>query len=276
MWRCVIIFFHVHTTLSPGRPATTSGPPSKAQNEAARLASKTRAPKSEFEKPKQVKDPKGASGFKDFDDFYASATQAQVNLEKFLSAAAKEQKVDMRAPPSSGGNSVGIKSKARATEKINKDLGGDWTRLTDICRATLVTTDDDHRCDMERLVKVYEAIKPKVVFTKNKFGWPMPSGYMDFNLLVNIETTAQRKMVCEVQLHLYPIQALKEGALTHRAYEAEQRANRSAPQKPAEKIRKHVSKELGRCIGYNEYSKVWNECFGVSVPGGKECLEGNH
>lgn len=137
------------------------------------------------------------------DELYLAAPKAQQELECLASKiAAKTQ-----------GNvlSAGMKGKARAEEKVLKELGGDASLLTDIVRITIETD------SIDGLNQAYDLLAQSTQTAEvlNRFHTPRPSGYRDLKVLV---TLPQSQMIAEVQLHLKAIAEIKNGQ-EHKIYE---------------------------------------------------------
>ncbi|GMM87266.1 RelA/SpoT domain-containing protein [Vibrio fortis] len=150
--------------------------------------------------------------YTDFDVLYSKSHQAQAELETICKSTA--------LLTNSEALFAGVKSQARAEEKITLELNGDVTRITDLARATIIAN------DVESLVEVYEAVSREadVVKVKNKFKSPADSGYRDLNLLVRLPKT---NIIAEVQLHLKAIADVKSGP-EHELYEIIQGIERNA------------------------------------------------
>ncbi|MDK9739056.1 RelA/SpoT domain-containing protein [Vibrio sp. D404a] len=148
----------------------------------------------------------------DFDVLYSKSHQAQAELETICKSTA--------LLTNSEALFAGVKSQARAEEKIALELNGDVTKITDLARATIIAN------DVESLVEVYEAVSREadVVKVKNKFKSPADSGYRDLNLLVRLPKT---NIIAEVQLHLKAIADVKSGP-EHELYEIIQGIERNA------------------------------------------------
>lgn len=96
------------------------------------------------------------------------------------------------------------KGEERATEKVNRDYSGDWSRLFDMLRASVaVDSLEDLYAAIEALEKAgaQYARKPK-----DRFKAPLPSGYRDFLANYNLPGG----VVAEVQFHLKPILIARE------------------------------------------------------------------
>eukprot|EP00957_Ditylum_brightwellii_P177201 13498971-Ditylum_brightwellii.AAC.1 len=90
-------------------------------------------------------------------------------------------------------------------EKVKNEYNGDFSRLVDIVRASIVVTDED------QLISVADALKEReVVRLKNRFKEPLFNGYCD--ALYNIEIDG---IVCEVQLHINAIVVHKDESHTY-------------------------------------------------------------
>ncbi|MCG9632350.1 MULTISPECIES: RelA/SpoT domain-containing protein [Vibrio] len=157
-------------------------------------------------------DSKPTQPYTDFDVLYSKSHQAQAELETICKSTA--------LLTNSEALFAGVKSQARAEEKIALELNGDVTRITDLARATIIAN------DVESLVEVYEAVSREadVVKVKNKFKSPADSGYRDLNLLVRLPKT---NIIAEVQLHLKAIADVKSGP-EHELYEIIQGIERNA------------------------------------------------
>ncbi|WP_261881651.1 RelA/SpoT domain-containing protein [Vibrio pelagius] len=157
-------------------------------------------------------DSKPTQPYTDFDVLYSKSHQAQAELETICKSTA--------LLTNSEALFTGVKSQARAQEKIALELDGDVTRITDLARATIIAN------DVESLVEVYEAVSREadVVKVKNKFKSPADSGYRDLNLLVRLPKT---NIIAEVQLHLKAIADVKSGP-EHELYEIIQGIERNA------------------------------------------------
>ncbi|STO57643.1 hypothetical protein [Grimontia hollisae] len=153
-----------------------------------------------------------AQPFSDLDALYQAAPDAQQELETLAAKIAQ----------SVNGNvlSAGLKGKARAAEKVTKELGGDASLLTDIVRITVETD------SIGSLNKAYEhlAANTQTVEVINRFHFPQPSGYRDLKVLV---TLPESKLIAEVQFHLRAISEIKNGP-EHYIYEQIQGIERHA------------------------------------------------
>jgi tetratricopeptide (TPR) repeat protein len=113
-----------------------------------------------------------------------------------------------------------LKGEARCAEKVRDDYGGVMERLCDLVRCSITVGNE------EDLVATLVAIKGEysVVRLKNRFANPMFTGIMDCLLNVEVEVELpyglkikRIKHICEIQLHLAPILALKKEC--HKWYE---------------------------------------------------------
>lgn len=105
-----------------------------------------------------------------------------------------------------------LKGRARAREKAADDYKGDAARLVDVVRGTLVA-----RTEPE-LIAASEAVAAEaaVVRFKNRFLDPPFNGYRDALYTVAVAVDGDEIHLCEIQVHLAPLLALK--AATHPLY----------------------------------------------------------
>lgn len=145
--------------------------------------------------------------YKNFNLLYQNAQSGQSELESITELIALATNTHTF--------SSGLKSPARALNKINNKLGGNSEQITDLARTSIVSP------DVASLVKTFELLEQqtKVLRVKNSFKTPGPSGYRDLNLLVRLPNS---QIVAEVQLHLEAFSAIKNGA-EHANYEQIQR-----------------------------------------------------
>jgi len=115
------------------------------------------------------------------EELYALVVQAQGELDRALQGV-------------EGAVQVPIKSLERAEEKVERDYGGDWSRLLDVVRASVV------RDTEQELRDAAEEIDGRLVLVrqKDRFAQPLQGGYRD--MLRNYRTPCG--MVVEVQFHL--------------------------------------------------------------------------
>ncbi|WP_407333002.1 hypothetical protein [Enterovibrio sp. 27052020O] len=145
-------------------------------------------------------------------ELYEAAPKAQLELEDLAKTIAHKANGSVL--------SAGLKGQERAQEKVEKELNGDVTRLTDIVRITVETD------SLEDLNSAYAqlAASTKTMEVVNRFQTPRPSGYRDVKVLVSLP---ESQMIAEVQLHLKAISAVKNGK-EHTNYEQIQRIEREA------------------------------------------------
>lgn len=104
-----------------------------------------------------------------------------------------------------------MKKRERTKEKVDSDYGGDWSRVGDVVRASVVLDSMDQLEDaMAELRKsgLKLARKPK-----DRFAKPTDAGYRD--VMMNVEYPNGH--VGEIQLHLKPILKAKDAG--HKFYE---------------------------------------------------------
>ncbi|CCN68882.1 RelA/SpoT domain-containing protein [Vibrio nigripulchritudo] len=180
--------------------------------------------------------------YSDFDVLYSKAHQAQFELENLCKTTAM---LSGTSP-----YFAGVKSKERAQEKIEKELNGEVSRITDLARATLVAD------DISSLVASYEMLhqNAKILKVKNRFKSPTPSGYRDLNVLLELPGT---KIVAEVQLHLSDIAEVKSGA-EHKIYQNIQMIERTATIESRElSVREQEKIKALRSQAKTLYQRAW-------------------
>jgi hypothetical protein len=89
-----------------------------------------------------------------------------------------------------------IKARDRSEEKVTDDSGGDWTRLTDVLRASVACDSLD---EVRRAISTIESAGlPYARPPKDRFEKPLKNGYRDFQANYVLPCG----LVCEVQFHL--------------------------------------------------------------------------
>jgi hypothetical protein len=125
-------------------------------------------------------------------------------------------------------HACGIKAEARALQKVFRSYKGDWRRLSDLCRSSLVF---DAIASLEACLRaigadtelqVVHAGDAKMRLREGFDAEALSGGYRDIQLCVRLNTAEARvrgvhEHLCEVQLHFAPIIALKSGG-GHKTY----------------------------------------------------------
>jgi len=176
--------------------------------------------------------------------------------------------LDRHATPQKVLTLARLKGIARIVEKVTNELEGDFSRIVDVVRCSVVVVTE------EQLESVAQALKKPIVFQllpvaaeekrefevvrlKNRFKTPLFNGYRDalYNIVVEEDcgTDGRRvKHVCEVQLHLADIVAHKED--THVFYEYFRTYFKGSR---AEESRMQALQRLGECKeGSNKNNSV--------------------
>ena len=121
-----------------------------------------------------------------------------------------------------------VKAEARALQKLHRTYGGEWRRLNDLCRASLVFATPQQMADcLDAMAADVELILARVPDTKMRLRGDFDAaretgGYRDVQLTVTLDTAETRSRgvhehAAEVQLHLRAFAALKsEGG--HQVY----------------------------------------------------------
>ena len=140
----------------------------------------------------------------------ASEWQANPNMETLRHPVPGEQRpwVDSADDP-------GVKGKVRSREKMQNDYGNHANKLKDLARSTLRYKGGRRMHD--GLTTGLPGAGIKVLTLKNKYAFPTPMGYSDFNLCVGIELDDQVVYVAEMQLNLDEMIKAKDEA--HEYYE---------------------------------------------------------
>jgi hypothetical protein len=110
----------------------------------------------------------------------------------------------------------GLKGEKRATEKVENKYGGDWTKLTDVMRATVAV---DNKADIKGAVDALRKEMADHGWTMankpdNRIENPTSAGYRDLNLLFKSSTGH----VAEVQVNTKAMMRAKQGD-GHKLYE---------------------------------------------------------
>jgi hypothetical protein len=119
-------------------------------------------------------------------------------------------------------HACGIKTEARALQKVFRSYQGDWRRLGDLCRTSLVfqTIQQLEVClraiGTDTELEVIAAGDEKMRLREGFDAAVMSGGYRDIQLCVRLNTAEARargvhEHLAEVQLHFAPVIALKSG-----------------------------------------------------------------
>jgi hypothetical protein len=125
-------------------------------------------------------------------------------------------------------HACGVKAEARALQKVFRSYRGDWRRLGDLCRTSLVF---DAIAPLEACLRaigadaelqVLHVGDAKMRLREGFDAAALSGGYRDIQLCVRLNTEEARargvhEHLCEVQLHFAPIIALKSGG-GHKTY----------------------------------------------------------
>jgi hypothetical protein len=138
----------------------------------------------------------------------ASEWQADPNIETLRHPVPGKQRpwVDSADDP-------GVKGKVRSREKMQNDYGNHANKLKDLARSTLRYKGGRRMHD--GLTTGLPGAGIKVLTLKNKYAFPTPMGYSDFNLCVGIELDDQVEYVAEMQLNLDEMIEAKNEAHIH-------------------------------------------------------------
>jgi hypothetical protein len=217
----------------------TEGPEAKPETKAETQA----APKAEAQAG-----PKGAQRTADLDQLYKDAAVAQKELG--------DATVDIAGK--TGGKPIipdQLKGRPRALEKVETEYKGDASRLTDLARSSVEYKKlDDVYKGLELLKSKYE-----IVTIKDRFATPTKAGYRDILLTVRMSNGH----VCEVQLHLEQVLAVKSGK-GHELYEI----IRSLEAKAVKEARALTPEELAKIDWANaESRKLYGEAIEKATGG---------
>ena len=119
-------------------------------------------------------------------------------------------------------HACGVKGETRALQKVFRSYRGDWRRLGDLCRTSLVfeTIPQIEAClraiGTDAELQVVRAGDVKMRLREGFDAAALSGGYRDIQLCVRLDSAEARargvhEHLCEVQLHFAPIVALKSG-----------------------------------------------------------------
>jgi hypothetical protein len=121
-----------------------------------------------------------------------------------------------------------VKSEARCNEKVHNDYGGDYARLIDSVRCSIVVDTEDQLVSVAGFLQEQSGatieldgvgpVRFTIARLKNRYIRPLFNGYQDALYTIELELVESGvRALCEVQLHLAAILAHKE--MSHRFYE---------------------------------------------------------
>jgi hypothetical protein len=153
-----------------------------------------------------------------------------------------------------------LKSAKRSEEKVKADYDGDWSRLTDVVRASLAVDTFDEL--QQVLGKLRQSGLHLAKAPKDRFAKPLPVGYRD--VLLNV--TLPNGHVGELQVHVKPMLATKELVAHHFYEEMRSIEARLAGSTPGggEAVEK-MGVEQKRALMTADERKVYNTAFAKSV-----------
>jgi hypothetical protein len=200
------------------------------------------------EHPREIP-PAGPQRTNNLDQLYNEASVAQSDLNDLTRAVASNHGGEPVIPPT-------LKGRARAQEKIAAEYDGDASRIVDLARSSI---EFKNFRELEAALRDI-ASSAKVVRMKDRFAKPLPSGYRD--VLLNVEM--KNGHVVEMQLHLKSILEVK-GGIGHKLYEQE----RSILAKAKQENRPMTAAELTRMQELQaEAKRHYDEALAAAQKGG--------
>lgn len=141
------------------------------------------------------------------DAVYAAAAESQAAFNRMMGEVAA--KIGGKAKTGS------LKGRERAAQKVAADYAGDWRRLHDVLRGTIIVAGVAQIRDAVRELRrrMTAAGWTLAKCPKNRFETPTVGGYRDLNL----SFVAPNGCVCEVQINLESMMSLKK--VLHAVYE---------------------------------------------------------
>lgn len=135
-----------------------------------------------------------------------------VRLDKAKDEGAIERALRSPGPVIIIGGMKSLAEGSRAEQKVTTKYGGDWSRLTDVVRATVAVDTMD---ELDALIPKLAALGIKPVSAPDdRFAQPLESGYRDLNW--NVEYGGH---VGELQIHVKPMLVAKQLDGGHHLYE---------------------------------------------------------
>jgi len=138
-----------------------------------------------------------------YQDIYKRSGKTLIKLKEVAEEIAKEYSGKAVIPP--------LKSFERTKEKVDTDYQGDWKKLTDLVRGSMYFKTIE---DINNAMQKFGQSGLKIVFVKDRFQNPAPSGYRDINILFE---DSENGVIGEIQFHLCHIADVKEQE--HKIYE---------------------------------------------------------
>ena len=116
----------------------------------------------------------------------------------------------------------------RALQKVFRSYGGDWRKLCDLCRASIMFTDVDQMAACLRAIGDYPEIQvikaaDEKMRLRDDYDSKQSGGYRDVQLCVRLDNAHTRAKglhthLAEVQLHLKEMMDIKKGGGGHKNY----------------------------------------------------------
>jgi hypothetical protein len=233
-------------------------------------------------KPEVAASPKARQPFSNGDELYAQATkdyegfQAVLDLGQGVSRALGARVSTSReaaADPSQSHVVIGSMKKREVAEtKVAAKYGGDYSRLGDVIRGTVVVPSlDDLPGAVAHIQAEAEARGWKLRAPENRFlavegdpvhTGPTPAGYRDFSVMLESPSGVQ----AELQVNTHAMFAAKQGE-GHRLYEQERGVMREA----AIANRELTSEEKAKVAGFQAQQRaLYTQAFSDSYFAGKK------
>jgi hypothetical protein len=258
--------------MKPQPPAPPIPPPAPPPpHPAEELAKKGAFTPEELALPPKAKQPVPHNA--GYDQLHAAAVEADRELQALLdlgkgigaqlgyktippSASEEERDAALREP--GGVVMLGpIKGRKRATEKVEGEYKNDWSKVTDMTRASVAVD------SMEELHKVLDKLRASgLKFAqkpKDRIKDPRDEGYRD--LLTHV--TMPNGIVAELQLHVKPMLIAK--AAGHKHYEIMRGIDAAANKEKRDRFTPEEEMALSHAFDQSQaiYNKAWEQVLGA-------------
>jgi len=151
-------------------------------------------------------------------------------VRKICVAAGMDPDFRIQQCPEKGNPKVGkttvqigpLKTRERSEEKVKDDYDGNFAKLFDVVRASILCTNSGQILACLKALQERDQNECTIVRIKNRFRDPLFTGYRDIMILISVgnnlnDGTTCCPHICELQLHHVDILSLKSES--HRPYE---------------------------------------------------------